>query len=84
MSLGIGASNRINHMGRRMPECKQPRMQRLAREALTRPCQRFGQPVGLGAEGLAVVGIADHRMADMGHMDADLVGAAGLQPAFDE
>ena len=32
----------------------------------------------------AIDRIADNRMADMGHMDADLMGASGLQPAFDQ
>jgi hypothetical protein len=63
---------------------QQAGMQSLAWECLDRGLQRFGQPVRLGPEGLAIVGIADERMADMGHVHADLVGAAGFQPAFDQ
>src|SRR5262245_10423625 len=67
-----------------MPECKQPRMQRLAGERFDAVAKRWGQPVRLGAEGLAVIGIADDRMADMRHMHTDLMRAAGFEPAFDE
>ena len=43
-----------------------------------------GRRLALVRKACAVVRVADHRMADMRHVDADLVGAAGLQPAFDE
>jgi len=42
------------------------------------------QLVGLGQEGAAIGLVADQRMADMRHMDADLVRAPRFQAAFDE
>jgi hypothetical protein len=30
-----------------------------------------------------IIRVADQRMADMGHVHADLMGAAGFEPAFD-
>ena len=42
------------------------------------------QPARLGLEARAVGCVAQERMAGMGEMDADLVGAAGFQPAFDQ
>src|SRR5215213_10942392 len=42
----------------------------------------FGiQQGGLGLEAGSVGVVAQQRVADVGEMDADLVGAAGLQPA---
>ena len=67
-----------------MPERKQPGMQRLPRKRLDALPLCFGQSVRLGAERLAVVWIADHRIADMGHMHADLMRPPGFQSAFDE
>jgi hypothetical protein len=69
---------------RRMRERQEPRMQRLPAERLDLRPQRLRQPVGFGAEGEAVILIADQRVADMGHMDADLVGAASFEAAFDK
>ena len=46
--------------------------------------RRLGQAGRLGLEARAVDIVADQRMADMGHMDADLVRAAGLQPAVEQ
>lgn len=34
--------------------------------------------------GPPVDGVADQRMTDLGHMDANLVSPAGLQAAFDQ
>src|SRR5665811_1986359 len=40
-----------------------------------------GKQAGLGLEAGAVAGVAQDRMADMGQMHSNLVGAAGLQGA---
>jgi len=40
--------------------------------------------VDLGAERASVIGIAQKRVADMRHVDPDLVRASGFQPAFDK
>ena len=42
---------------------------------------RLGELQRLGPEPGAVDGIADQRVADLGHMDPDLVGPARLEPA---
>jgi hypothetical protein len=67
-----------------MGEGKKFRVERLTRKILRHSPQRLGQAVRLGAESLAVVRVADYRMAYVGHVDTDLVRAAGLQPAFDK
>ena len=48
--------------------------------------QRLAREPGLGARLLAgaVDGVADDRMADLGQMNADLVGPAGLEPAGEQ
>ena len=46
--------------------------------------QTVGQRVRLGGEAFSIVAIADQRIADMGHVHADLVRTAGLEPALDE
>ena len=71
-------------VGGRMPEFKEPGVQGLPGEGADLGFQGLGQAVGLGADGLPGVRVADHGVADMGHVDADLVGAAGFQPAFDQ
>ena len=43
-----------------------------------------GETGGPGLEAGAVDRIAHQRVADMGEMDPDLMGAAGLQPAGEE
>ena len=65
-----------------MGEAEQPGVQGLARE-----CRRLraasagrGAPIA-GAR--AIDRIADQRMAEMGEMNADLVGAAGIEAAFE-
>jgi len=59
-------------------------MQRLP----SKPCQgllgRLRQPAGLGLEARPVGLVAQQRVAEMRQMHPDLVGAAGLQPAFDQ
>jgi len=59
-------------------------MKRLAGEGGDHFCQSRRQAISLGAEGAAIGRVAHQRVADMRHMDADLVRAACLQPAFDE
>ena len=71
-------------MGCRVQECKVSGVQRLPRKGPDCRGERLGQPVRLAAESGAVVGVADQRVADMRHVDADLVGAPGFEPAFDE
>src|ERR1700752_1807041 len=68
----------------RMLEAQLCRMQCLAVERLERHLRSFGQFPDRGLEAFAIGLIAKERMADMGHMHADLVSAAGLQPAADE
>ena len=70
--------------GRGMLESEQPGMQCLSRKPVDDLSDVRRQLVGLGPEGHAVVAVADQRMTDMGHVNADLVGAAGFQPALDE
>ena len=72
-----------DQMGSRVAKCKKPGMQSLTRKRLDRRFQQLRQTVRLSAEGLAIIGVAEDRVADMGHVDADLVGSAGLKPAFD-
>ena len=43
----------------------------------------FWQAAGLGAKSGPVNLVANYRMADRSHMDADLVSPAGFQAAFD-
>ena len=43
-----------------------------------------GQMADLGLEAGAVGGVSEQGVADMGHVDADLVRPPGLQPAFDQ
>ena len=68
----------------RVLESQHKSMQRLAGEIRCH-CKRIGLGVrpapGRGA-GAAILGIADQGMAQMGEMDADLVGAPGFQAAF--
>ena len=59
-------------------------MKRLAAQPADLRRQFFRQFVDLGLEGHAIVLIADQRMADVGHVDADLVGPAGFQTALDQ
>ena len=59
-------------------------MQRLTREGVHCGLKRFGQFVGFGSERRTVFGIANERVADMGHMDPDLVGTASFKAAFDQ
>src|SRR5260221_12412513 len=45
---------------------------------------KFLQYLAVRLSWAAVDRVADQRMADRSHVDADLVGPPGLQPAFDE
>ena len=75
----------MHHLaGARMLELQHVGMQRLAVERLDDPAGLIRQKIGLGPEAGAVDGIAQQRMADVCHVDADLVRAAGFQVAFDE
>ena len=61
-----------------MDKAKFRRMERLAPEIEPReelPMRLFRPPIDR---------IAEQRMADMRHMDANLVRTAGFEPAFDE
>jgi hypothetical protein len=59
-------------------------MQRLAVQCRELPAERLGQTRDLGLESLAIKGIADDGRPDMGEVDAHLMSASGLQPAFEE
>lgn len=63
-------------------EGEQSRMKRLPWEGADKAAERGFQLVGLGEEGFAVFLIAQQRMADMGHVNANLVGAPRFEPAF--
>src|SRR5690606_32562724 len=63
---------------------KEPGMKRLPREGADEAAKWVFQLVGLGEEGLAVVVIAQQRMADMGHVNANLVRSPRLEPALDQ
>src|ERR1700722_10013922 len=70
--------------GGRMLETQHCRVQSLAAEARKRrPCGLV-EKRGLGLEPRAIDRIAQERMTDRGHVDPDLVGPPGLQPAGDE
>lgn len=59
-------------------------MQRLTWKCVHHFGQGCGKSGGLGEKGAAIVAIANYGMADMRHMNPDLVGSTGLQPAFDQ
>src|SRR6476646_1632296 len=59
-------------------------MQGLSSKGCERISGCFREPRGLGLEARPVDRIAHQRVADMGEMDADLVGPAGLQLAGHE
>ena len=67
-----------------MLEAERPGVERLALEFHERGRCRLRQLMGAGGKARAVDRIAEQRVADMGHVDADLVGPPGLQPAFDQ
>src|SRR5208283_6159154 len=54
-------------------------MQGLSAKTFQGGAGRGRQPTGLGPEAGPIAGIAQDRMADMGQMHPDLVGAAGLE-----
>ncbi len=69
-----------------MLESQHKSVQCLARKSC---CHRkrvgFGVGFGLGRRpAAAILRIADQGMAQVGEMDADLVGAPGFQAAFDQ
>ena len=60
------------------------RVQRLAPKALDQGAGRLRQAGQAPRGGPAVERIADHRVAAVAQVDADLVGASGQEAAFDE
>ena len=66
---------------RGMFELQHEGVKRLSREAIDHAFRRLGQRVGLRPEGGAVIGIADQRMPDMGHVNPYLMGSSRFQPA---
>ena len=59
-------------------------MQGLSAKGLQRLARPPAQLRRLGLEARAVDVVAQQRMADMGQMHPDLVGAAGFQPAGEQ
>src|SRR6476646_11810156 len=59
-------------------------MQGLSSKTFEGLARRLGQARRLGLEARSVGGVPQHRMAGVGEVDADLVGAAGFQPALDQ
>src|SRR5262247_1314105 len=59
-------------------------MQSLSSKGCERISGCFREPGGFGLETRSVDRIAHQRVADMGEMDTDLVGPAGLQLAAQE
>lgn len=67
-----------------MCENQQTGVEGLSRETADGTLERLFKAVDFRFEACAVVVIADQRVADMRHVDADLVGSAGFQAAFDQ
>ena len=65
----------------RMFEAEHGGVQRLTGEGIDNGAGFIRQFAGFGSEPAGISRIADQRMADMGHVDADLVGAAGFELA---
>src|SRR5689334_14357821 len=65
----------------RMLETEHRGMQGLAAESLEHHLRRLWEFADRGFEAFAIGLIAEKRMADMSHVHADLMGAAGLEPA---
>ena len=65
-------------------EAEEPGVQRLPGECLHGTPGGLLQGIGLGREMRAVFLVTNKRIADMGHVDADLVGPSGFEPAFDK
>ena len=57
-------------------------MERLPWQCLHLALEWLWQFVCLGLEGLSILRIADDGMADVRHMNSDLMGSSRLQPAF--
>ena len=68
----------------RMAKGEQPGVQCLSREGANQRRQWQRKPVRLGEKRPAMVTVANERMADMGHMNPDLMGSPGFKPAFNE
>lgn len=65
-----------------MLESKKPGMQRLPRKRQGHRADRLFEPLRLAAKPEAVERVAKQGMADMRHVDADLVRAPCFKPAF--
>src|SRR5262245_66119172 len=59
-------------------------MQSLSAKGVERGSGIVGELIRLGLEAAAVDGVAEERMPDRGEVDADLVGAPGVEPAGDQ
>src|SRR6266481_6751285 len=59
-------------------------MQSLSAKGRERGSGVVGELAGLVLEAAAIDGVAEERMPDRGEVDADLMGAPGLEPAGDE
>ena len=59
-------------------------MQRLSAKSLKGLARSRMEQRGLGFEAGAVGVVAEQRVADVGEVDSDLVGAAGFQPAGEQ
>lgn len=67
-----------------MRKSKKPRVKRLPMEAMYGVLQRFWKLVGFGLVSSAIIHIADKRVTDMGHVNADLMRTACFKPAFNQ
>lgn len=65
-----------------MREGEKPGVKRLPVKTAHSFLQRFRQFVGLGFVGAAIIHITDQWVADMGHVHANLVRAAGFKAAL--
>src|SRR5260370_31210796 len=59
-------------------------MQSLSAKGRERGSGVVGELASLGLEAAAIDGVAEEGMPDRGEVDADLMGAPGLEPAGDE
>ena len=85
MSAGSGLSNRSASPVAGMLETEDRGVQGLAaRGPRGPPAARLGEAVGLGLEAGPVERVAEQRVADMGHVDADLMRPPGLELAAHE
>src|SRR5262249_24750467 len=67
-----------------MFDTEQIGMQSLSAKGVERGSGIVGELASLGLEAAAIDAVAEEGMPDRGAVDADLVGAPGLEPAGDE